>query len=184
MRPPLLALKRKQAVRLGIEYPTSIEVVSAHFSKYIISISEARSGTDQKSHAITHAVNLRRKTSPPCSEDSIGNFIWIAAALCKPEEATFSSILLQIRDSIAKVNGDFVDKLQGDEGFFKLYETVKKTRTNVIAPPGLSCGVDQIKFVIEELDVSWGISLTAKYTFRPVKNSHASSYCFFVNSLY
>ncbi|XP_050233400.1 stemmadenine O-acetyltransferase-like [Mercurialis annua] len=156
-----VASLKAKAMRLGVENPTSVEVVSALFTEHLMAISKVRSGTE-KAHAVTHAVNLRRKASPPFSEDSVGNFIWTAATLCKPKEATFSTILLQIRESIASVDSDFVEKLQGDKGLVKLYERVKEMRTSVIAPPGLSCEVDQIKFVswcklgLYEIDFGWG----------------------------
>ncbi|XP_050209198.1 stemmadenine O-acetyltransferase-like [Mercurialis annua] len=149
----IAALKAK-AISLSVENPTSVEVLSALFSKHIMAISKARSGVE-KQLAIMHSVNLRRKASPPLSKSSMGNFLWQVATLCKPDEATFSSILRQIRDAIAKVDGDFVKKLQGDEGFLNLYEMVKETS-------GVLHDVEHINFVswcnfgLYETDFGWG----------------------------
>jgi shikimate O-hydroxycinnamoyltransferase len=116
----------------------------------------------QRPTFITHAVNLRRRADPPFTESSMGNIIWGTGALCTAEiEIDLVCMVSKLREAITKVNVDFVKNLQGDGGFFKLWELLK-ARTGAVSSMAFSCGMDYIgfsswcNFGAYDIDFGWG----------------------------
>ncbi|XP_050211586.1 stemmadenine O-acetyltransferase-like [Mercurialis annua] len=121
-----IACLKDEAIRLGVENATRLEVVIAVLSKCLMRILNAKSGTD-KPLAVILAVNLRRRAAPPFPECSFGNFVLQAEAVFKPEEAELSSLVHQLKESVGKFNAEFVKKLQGDGGYAELDKMLTST---------------------------------------------------------
>ncbi|EEF52846.1 salutaridinol 7-O-acetyltransferase, putative [Ricinus communis] len=102
-----IASLEADAVRSGMENPARVEVVSALLSKCIMAVLIARSRTNDKPIAFTHMVNLRRRVTPPFPEISIGNFLWLAPALCKTKLTELTSFARQIREAIWNIDKGF-----------------------------------------------------------------------------
>ncbi|KAL3593070.1 hypothetical protein D5086_011710 [Populus alba] len=64
---------------LGSEMPTRVAEVSSFLWKCLMAASEEWRGS-QRPSLLTHYVNLRRKMEPKLSDNSMGNFLWLAAA--------------------------------------------------------------------------------------------------------
>ncbi|XP_050230871.1 stemmadenine O-acetyltransferase-like [Mercurialis annua] len=151
----LLALKAESRV----ENATRVEAVSALLMKCIMSVFKTcRSGIEKPGLSV-HPVNLRRRATPPLSDGLIGNLIWSAAALVKPEETDLATLIWGLREAIKKLDSELVKKIQGDEGFFKLYEKVKEMG-NLIGRNG--GGVDGVlfsswcNFGLYDINFGWG----------------------------
>ncbi|PIN17759.1 Vinorine synthase [Handroanthus impetiginosus] len=94
---------------------THVGIVSAFIWKYAMATSEQRFGS-KKPSLVSHIVNLRRRATPNFSEKSLGNLIWMATAKCDEENLEFPRLVDIIMKSISKIDGEYVKKLQGDEG--------------------------------------------------------------------
>lgn len=153
-----IASLQMKATSLNVKNPTRVEVVTAFLSKCLM-------GIFNKPLAITHAVNLRRRAVPPFPEFSIGNFLWLAAALFTLKEIEteieLSSIVQQMREAIGKINDDTVKKLQGDGGFHELCGMVKEA-SGELARAGFISGAEYVSFTswcnfgLYEVDFGWG----------------------------
>ncbi|KAL9235708.1 hypothetical protein vseg_010447 [Gypsophila vaccaria] len=94
--------------------PTTNEVVTAFISKNL-----------PKTYSYLHFVNLRPRMSPPIPADSFGNFTWFAktppppSSLCSETEHNNESwsafIIESLRESIKKINNDFIQELVSDK---------------------------------------------------------------------
>ncbi|CAK9172785.1 unnamed protein product [Ilex paraguariensis] len=72
-------------------------------------------------------VNLRRKSSSPLLESSIGNIIWMVIAHCKVNSNLgLPSTVGHLKNSIVEINKDFVEEIKGDEGSLKVGEHLKE----------------------------------------------------------
>ncbi|XP_059462081.1 stemmadenine O-acetyltransferase-like [Corylus avellana] len=154
-----IASLKANATRSSVQNPTRVEVVSAFLWKCTMTAFKATSGI-QRPTFITHAVNLRRRANPPFTESSIGNILWGTGELCTADEIDLICMVSKLREAITKVNVDFVKNLQGDGGFFKLWELVK-ARTGAVSSMAFSCGMDYIGFTswcnfgVYDIDFGW-----------------------------
>ncbi|KAG6648321.1 hypothetical protein CIPAW_07G138800 [Carya illinoinensis] len=91
------ATLKAQATSSYLKQPSSVEVVSAFIWKHAMAASRQNNGS-QKPSLMTHLVNLRRRMTPPLSEHTIGNLLWIAAARCiDTDEASLESLVGELR---------------------------------------------------------------------------------------
>ncbi|XP_073127098.1 limonoid 7-O-acetyltransferse-like [Henckelia pumila] len=114
---------------------TSVEAVSGFIWKHAMAASEeSRFGT-KKPSLLTHVVNLRKRASPNLSENSLGNLIWMASAklhsLSDNDDhhrnlGLISCLVDRVRKSISKIDGDYVKKIQGDDGFITMHKYLKE----------------------------------------------------------
>ncbi|KAL7175027.1 hypothetical protein ACSBR2_028765 [Camellia fascicularis] len=119
-------LKSKAAIGSGVQYPSRVEVVTAFVWKSTMAISKASSGF-QKPSLLSHAVDLRRRMVPPLQEYSIGNLLWIPRTQCAVHDVIeLPSLVGKLRETIKKIDGDFVKRLQGGEGLSMISENVKE----------------------------------------------------------
>ncbi|XP_059637500.1 stemmadenine O-acetyltransferase-like [Cornus florida] len=97
--------------------PTRVEAVSALIWKCAMAASAQKRGSKRPS-LLTHLVNLRTRASPPLSQHSMGNLLWIASAQYMPpakhdeQQLGLHTLVAQLRVAISKINGDFVKKLR------------------------------------------------------------------------
>ncbi|KAL2472644.1 HXXXD-type acyl-transferase family protein [Forsythia ovata] len=143
-------LKAKSASS-AVESPTRVEVISAFIWKCFMVV---RSGG---ASLLTHAVNLRRKTAPPLSENCFGNFLWIAAAQNSNENETDLRILVsKVRESIGQIDDDFVKNMQCEKGCPGYYENLEKTSKRIPKEAEILSFSSWCKFGIYDIDFGWG----------------------------
>ncbi|KAJ0025543.1 hypothetical protein Pint_09251 [Pistacia integerrima] len=107
-----IATLKAKATSSSVQNPTRVEAVSALLSKCIMAVYRAKSDSN-KPTLVNHAVNLRRRATPPFSEYCMGNFLWKATALFpNDKEAEVESLVTQLRGAITEVNNDFLKSLR------------------------------------------------------------------------
>nr|GMD42002.1 vinorine synthase-like [Ipomoea batatas] len=113
----------KTMVAANVRHPTQVEVVSACIWK-----SAMQAASDQHSgklSLLTHLVNLRKRAAPPFSEHAMGNLIWVASAQTTRSGGDLPGLVNQIRNSISKINDDYVKRLRGEQGRNLMRKTMK-----------------------------------------------------------
>ncbi|KAI3745707.1 hypothetical protein L6452_08113 [Arctium lappa] len=121
-----IASLKAETTRNGVQNPTRVEVVSALIWKCAMAASKKTCGF-QKPSCLTHVVNLRRKLPSTLSKDLIGNLLWLPGAECRAnDEATMQCLVKKVRESISKIDVEFVNKAQGDEGYIALEQSMKE----------------------------------------------------------
>ncbi|KAI3783280.1 hypothetical protein L1987_42357 [Smallanthus sonchifolius] len=123
--PTKLAILKAKACENGLKDPTRVEVVSGLLRKCVMAAFEEKTGS-WKPSLLSHVVNLRKRLVSTLSENSIGNLIFIASAKCDMESQTaLHDLVGKVRDGVSKISGEFVKKLQGDEGVEVMEEALK-----------------------------------------------------------
>nr|XP_043631557.1 stemmadenine O-acetyltransferase-like [Erigeron canadensis] len=121
-----IALLKTEAAKNGVHHPSRVDVVSAFVWKCAMAASKEARGV-KKPSLFVHTVNLRRKLSTKLSKDLLGNLIWFSYALCPTNyEPTLHGLVNKVRQSISKINNEFVDQVQGDEGHVALVKSLKE----------------------------------------------------------
>ncbi|GFZ13314.1 hypothetical protein Acr_23g0016990 [Actinidia rufa] len=122
----LVGLKAKAASSKVVPIPSRVEAVLGLIWKSAMAASNAVNGSPKPS-VISLAVNLRRKTFPHLPKLSVGNLIWSAVAQWMPNTgAKLDCLVGNLREAISKINGGFVQEIQGKEGFLKVIERLKE----------------------------------------------------------
>ncbi|XP_050129014.1 stemmadenine O-acetyltransferase-like [Malus sylvestris] len=186
---PALATLKRKAASSTVPNPTRVEVVTALIWKHIMAAfnlkTERNIVQNRSTTLITHAVNLRRRAVPPFSEYTMGNFLSMAAALsqCSTEDNyqkednlahvdddrdhELGRLAKHVREAISKLDGDFVQSLQGDgtrgltkfcEPFKEIRETLSRTSADAADGQSLDCiGFSSwCNFGLYEVDFGWG----------------------------
>ncbi|GJY41439.1 retrotransposon protein, putative, ty1-copia subclass [Tanacetum coccineum] len=110
----------------GVQKPTRVEVVTALIWKCAMAASKEACGY-QNTSRLTHFVNLRKKLDSKMSKDFICNMIWISNAVCQASyETTLHGMVNKVRESISKVNVDFMNKAQGNEGYIAMQKSLQE----------------------------------------------------------
>lgn len=121
-----IAKLKAEATKNGVQHPTRVEVVSSLIWKCAMTSSKEACGF-QTTSRLTHFENLRRKLVATLSKDLIGNMIWISKALREPSYGTtLHGLLTKVRESISKIDVEFVNKAQGYEGYVAMQESFKE----------------------------------------------------------
>ncbi|XP_041017767.1 stemmadenine O-acetyltransferase-like [Juglans microcarpa x Juglans regia] len=152
------ATLKAQATSSYVKQPSRLEVVSAFIWKHAMAASRQNNGS-QKPSLMTHLVNLRRRMTPPLSEHTMGNLLWIAAAArcMDTDEASLEGLVGELRGAISSIDGDFVQKMQGEERNAVMCETLRG-----IGKLGSQDEADYFgfsswcKFGFYEADFGWG----------------------------
>ncbi|KAJ4723780.1 vinorine synthase-like [Melia azedarach] len=149
-------LKAKAVTSSSVQNPTRVEVVTALFGKCFKAVLKESYGSN-KSFALAHTVNLRRKARPLFSEYFMGNCFWVVPFNCKAdEEAELHDLVCKFREALAKLNGDFVNSLQGDGGFLNFIEAIKhEGETNCISPIDMIVFSSWCNSGFYDLDFGW-----------------------------
>lgn len=157
-----IASLRTKTSSSNVPDPTRVEVVSSLLCKCIMATFKGKSDIqNQKPTLINHVVNLRRRAEPVVSENSMGNFLCMAAALVTGKETTkLDNLVCHLRKAIRKaVDGDFVKSLQGEGGLLKFREYVAGGIGNNYKSSGeidLIVFSSWCKFGLYEIDFGWG----------------------------
>lgn len=114
----------------SVASPTRVEVVSAFIWKTAMAASREKHGSHQRPSLLTHFVNLRRRMMPsPLRDDhSVGNLLWISAAQCTDTDSKLKldDLVGEIKNSISRINGNFVSKLRYEEEKLVMQEFLKE----------------------------------------------------------
>ncbi|KDP36802.1 hypothetical protein JCGZ_08093 [Jatropha curcas] len=149
---------KAQANSSGLQCPTRVETVSAFLWKSIMSASAKVNGF-QKPSLLTHIVNLRRRMEPSLSENSLGNFLWIAAAQYTDEaKPKLSDLVSKVKEAISRIDEEFVKKIKGEEENSVLSESLKEIGEMDSYKNGRDCfGFSSwCKFGYYDADFGWG----------------------------
>lgn len=98
--------------------PTRTEATSSLFWKAAAkAASTVRPFGLESPHALFSIVNLRKKASPPFPNESFGNIIDVAPGICFPKkEPNLSTLMGEVRESIAKIDSDYIESRKGEKG--------------------------------------------------------------------
>uniref|UniRef100_A0A7N0UKS6 Uncharacterized protein n=1 Tax=Kalanchoe fedtschenkoi TaxID=63787 RepID=A0A7N0UKS6_KALFE len=134
--------KLRDEVAAGVrQRPTRVQALSAllwksHMKAFhkMKELKNEEKGITSPTSALYHTVNLRTRTRAalPITNHTVGNVAWYAAALTHHSLTPDLSFLSQkIREGIAKLDADFVDRLTGDEAEAKpaVFEFMKDITT-------------------------------------------------------
>ncbi|KAI3740685.1 hypothetical protein L2E82_31155 [Cichorium intybus] len=152
-----IAKLKAEAIENGVQRPSRLEVVSALIWKSAMAASKEACGF-QKTSSLTNIVNLRPYLNQPMSHDFIGNLVWLVMATSEPNhKPTLHGLVTRVRESISKVNAEFVVKLQGDEGHVAMEKSlddfVEIVSKENMDPYGFT---SLCKLGFYEFDFGWG----------------------------
>ncbi|CAH1435345.1 unnamed protein product [Lactuca virosa] len=156
--PDAIARLRARAESNGVQRPTRVEVVSSLIWKCAMAATNEACGI-QKPSSLTHWVNLRPKIKSNFSNHLIGNIVWVSNAVClASDETPLHSLVNKVRESISKINVEFVEKAQGDEGSFAMQKSLQEMgeitgSIGTIENYGFS---SWCKMGFYEIDFGWG----------------------------
>ncbi|KAM0064862.1 putative vinorine synthase [Helianthus debilis subsp. tardiflorus] len=157
-----LALLKAQPVAFpnSINGPTRMEATTAVVWKAVAkAASKVRPFGPQSPHVLLSAVNFRRRAVPPLPNDSVGNLIGGAVAICFPgRQLDLPTMMGKLRESIAKINSAHIDSQKGEKGHETINERLRtlnqimdmiKEGNGIIASSLLNIG-------IYDVDFGWG----------------------------
>ncbi|GJY63034.1 vinorine synthase-like protein [Tanacetum coccineum] len=110
--------------------PTRMEATTALIWKAAAkATSTIRPFGSQSPHALLSYVNFRKRASPPLPYESIGNLLRTANGICFPEsKPDLSTLMGEIRKSIAKINSDHIESLKGEKGQKEFSQILRKLK--------------------------------------------------------
>ncbi|KAK9057910.1 hypothetical protein SSX86_022749 [Deinandra increscens subsp. villosa] len=141
--------------------PTRTEATTAVVWKAAAkAASKVRPFGPQTPHALLSMVSLRKRASPPLPEASIGNLIDAAGAMCFPGgQLDLSTLMGEVRESIARINSDHVESMKGEKGRATVNEILRRLNhlTDMIADEG-DCMIASslLNNRVYDLDFGWG----------------------------
>ncbi|CAN0905431.1 Stemmadenine O-acetyltransferase [Linum grandiflorum] len=151
-----VAKLRAEAKSEKVEYPTRAEALLAFIWKSI-----TRCGVE--SSMLTQSVNLRRLTRPRLSKQSFGNLVLFSNAKsvstggCSGgQEPGLAELASMVRDGVAEINTEYVQKLSGVEGseaIFKFYDMQDEVEDGDTEVLNFSCWQG---FGYSTTDFGWG----------------------------
>lgn len=153
--------------------PSRVEALSAFiWSRFVAATKPSHKTSDHRFYTITHAVNLRTKMEPPLPDYSFGNLYRTAVTipcLDNEDEERYNHIIIsQMRDSLRKVDKDYVKKLQqGDEHLGFIRDRAEKFARGEIVSFSFT---SLCRFPLYEADFGWGKPVWAASASLSFKN--------------
>ncbi|KAL1533422.1 stemmadenine O-acetyltransferase-like [Salvia divinorum] len=152
-----VALLKARATAVGGSSPTRVEAVSGFIWKHAMAAYAERFGSKNEPSLLTHLVNLRTRAAPKFSQESLGNLIWIASAMCEGEgDLGLPALVDEVRRSISGVDGQCVKKLGGEGGsktMLKFIKEIEQVGSENVHHLGFS---SWCKLGFYEVDFGWG----------------------------
>ncbi|KAI4382137.1 hypothetical protein MLD38_008136 [Melastoma candidum] len=115
-----------------IESPSRVEAVSAFIWKHAWAASRKQnSGEEKLATILAHSVNLRKRLTPPMPGNSLGNILWASYALYESDDSSEQSLpnmAAEVRKSIQKLGGHFLESLTGDKVKAALSQSHREAR--------------------------------------------------------
>ncbi|KAL6544581.1 hypothetical protein OROMI_023443 [Orobanche minor] len=134
--------------------PSRVEVVSALIWKSFMAASLANG---KSTSLLTQTLDLRRRAQPPFTQECFGNFLTVAPATAANDtNADLGTLVGKMRDSITKIDDDYINRMAGDGGLMGYYENLQLTWADFspefdILPISSLCGLD-----LYSVDFGWG----------------------------
>ncbi|XP_054793844.1 stemmadenine O-acetyltransferase-like [Prosopis cineraria] len=151
-------LKAKASSNI-VEQPTRVESVLALIWKCATIASRTNLGITKRPSMVSQAVNLRKRTSPPLPETSVGNFI--SHFLVKLEGTNESTdldlkwLVLQQRNALEQFSKKCLMKLQDRDAFSLMSEALKEIELEKPGKDFYMCS-SWCNFAFYEVDFGWG----------------------------
>ncbi|XP_065859043.1 stemmadenine O-acetyltransferase-like [Euphorbia lathyris] len=139
--------------------PSRVELVSALIWKCAVDASRTKSAgskTKTSTSFLTQTVNLRAKMDPPLPESAAGNLLWLAMAQEPNEGAEIGEFVCQVQKGLEKFDSEYVRKIQGEDGFLVLSETLKQIGELVSKDVEIYRCTSLRKSQVYEADFGWG----------------------------
>ncbi|KAG6713754.1 hypothetical protein I3842_05G169500 [Carya illinoinensis] len=137
--------------------PTRVEALSAFIWTRFMATTQSKSDQQRKLYTVLHAVNLRTRMDPPLLENYFGNISRVAISVPSMDNdhpGEYHGILNQVRESIRKVNVDFVKELRENEGHLNF---IKELAARLTEGELVSFSFTSLcRFPIYEADFGWG----------------------------
>ncbi|KAK8482811.1 hypothetical protein V6N13_135087 [Hibiscus sabdariffa] len=143
--------------------PSRVEALSAFIWSRFIASTKKKPNPD-KFYVIVHTVNLRTKFEPPLSAQSFGNIFRVASTIpsMDKENDDGRDLVRQIRDSISKIDKEYVRKLQAGEDLSQGDESKGEPIPFIFT--------SLCRFPLYEADFGWGKPVWASSASLSVKN--------------
>jgi len=156
--------------------PSRVEAVTALLWKSSLEAAkEILDSGEEKiaASSMCHVVNIRSRAVPALSKHSVGN-IWqyAVSSLVEVEgEMGLRDLAERVRETIERVDGDYIRKLQSDDGFVEVVKAIEEAR-KVAAEKGIKCYAfsSWVGFEFYEVDFGWGKPIYASTIAMPIKN--------------
>ncbi|XP_057773271.1 stemmadenine O-acetyltransferase-like [Salvia miltiorrhiza] len=138
----------------SVKLPSRVEVVSALLWKCFMSASLVNG---KSTSLLAQTLDLRRRAQPPFPPECFGNFLALAPATSTNDEnAELGDLVKKMRDSITKIDDDYINRMRGDEGLMGYYENLRLMWTEYsqevdILPISSVCGHG-----VYDIDFGWG----------------------------
>ncbi|XP_057784085.1 stemmadenine O-acetyltransferase-like [Salvia miltiorrhiza] len=136
----------KAELSSGGATPSRVDVVTAVIWKSFMAAAAADSAG--KPFLMSHAVNLRRRAAPPFPDDSFGNFLWVATAVCSNPEEELKELVWEGKKEIRKIDGEFVRRVEGG--------CLEKWRNEMPEEGKWICFTSWANMGVYEVDLGWG----------------------------
>ncbi|XP_038688552.1 stemmadenine O-acetyltransferase-like [Tripterygium wilfordii] len=120
-----IAAIRAKTASESVQQPTRVEAITALLWKCATNSSSSIQGTSSRSSFCFHAVNLRKRLSPPLSEYSVGNILGGITAETENTDIELPSLVIKLRKEFKELRVTTeVVKLLGD--ISKMMESLGK----------------------------------------------------------
>ncbi|KAE8023617.1 hypothetical protein FH972_009292 [Carpinus fangiana] len=151
--------------------PTRVEALSVFIWCRFMAATQSKSDPTDKIYTVLHAVNLRTRMDPPLSVNYFGNISRIAISIpsMDTDDDGRRGIVNQVRDSIRKVNAEYVKKLQESDGLAH-FNFIKERAVQIRKGEVVSFSFTSLcRFPIYDADFGWGKPVwvsAARLTFK------------------
>ncbi|CAK7327570.1 unnamed protein product [Dovyalis caffra] len=152
-----IATLRAIAKSDSVENPSRIETLSAFIWKFCMEAERviyASSGPFLSSLA----VNIRPRTEPCLPQYSIGNLWQRGITVCHDltdTEMGLNELVTSIRETVTKMNADYLHTLQGENGFRVISKSLNKMSSNNYSPKVFVFS-SWLRFGFNNIDFGWG----------------------------
>ncbi|XP_058069860.1 stemmadenine O-acetyltransferase-like [Magnolia sinica] len=168
----IAALRDRPSIDLQVGRPTRVEALSALIWRCIMR-TRGEEGSMRASLA-AHAMNLRRRMSPPLPDHSFGNIIFFATSVATERECHEDMqcyLERKVRDAIRAVDSNYIKELQKPDGISRALAALSSEVGKYV-----DCGIDfcyfssWCRFPFYEVDFGWGEPIWVSSATLPVKN--------------
>ncbi|KAM0064868.1 putative vinorine synthase [Helianthus debilis subsp. tardiflorus] len=140
--------------------PTRMEATTALVWKSVAkAASQVRPFGLESPHFLLTTVNFRKRASPPLPNDTIGNLLDGAVAVCFPERhLELPTLMGDLRESVAKINSHHIESMKGEKGHetFNEISRILNQLMGVIREGDCIVSSSLLNSGIYDLNFGWG----------------------------